>query len=165
LKEHFELQLKNKIDKMKKKIIVLLGLVLISAACGGDDLVSGTETDQINSYIQTNKLLIEDSTTDGLKLAYITKAPAGVLPKKGQKVSVNYAGYFLSGKKFDAGPYAFTLGGGQVISGFDIGVSKFKVGEKAKVIFPSSLGYGAFGQGSIPPNTPLMFELELLGVQ
>jgi len=85
---------------------------------------------------------------------------------------VNYTGTLMDGTKFDSSldrgvPFSFTLGAGQVIQGWDIGVAGMKVGEKRKLTIPSSLAYGDTGTpgGPIPPKATLIFEVELLGVK
>ena len=88
----------------------------------------------------------------------------------GHKVSVNYTGRLLTGKQFDTsigrGPFSFTLGAGQVIKGWDMGVAGMKVGGKRQLVIPPHLGYGASGAGGIiPPNATLVFDVELLGVE
>ena len=87
----------------------------------------------------------------------------------GQSVKVNYTGKFIAGKKidksFDSGTFTFALGQKEVVDGFDFGIAKMKVGEKATLIFLSSLGYGSRGQGSIPANTPLLFDIEVVSAQ
>lgn len=106
------------------------------------------------------------------KLSYeILKPGTGAVAKAGQTVSVHYTGTFLDGKVFDSSvqrgqPFEFPLGAGMVIKGWDQGVEGMKVGEKRKLFIPSDLAYGAAGApGAIPPNTPLVFEVELLGVK
>lgn len=99
----------------------------------------------------------------------------GAEPKAGQKVSVHYTGWLddggKPGKKFDSSrdrgtPFSFTLGAGQVISGWDTGVATMKIGGKRTLIIPPDQGYGARGAGGvIPPNATLIFDVELLGAK
>ncbi len=98
----------------------------------------------------------------------------GAEAKAGQHVRVHYTGWLynegVKGAKFDSSkdrndPFAFNLGGGQVIKGWDEGVQGMKVGGTRELIIPPQLGYGARGAGGvIPPNATLIFEVELLGV-
>lgn len=87
----------------------------------------------------------------------------------GANVVVHYTGYFLNGKVFDSSvqrnqPFQFQLGRGMVIQGWDIGVASMKRGEVCYLFIPAALAYGQNGAGnSIPPNTDLIFQVELLG--
>ncbi|OGG38247.1 peptidylprolyl isomerase [Candidatus Jorgensenbacteria bacterium RIFCSPHIGHO2_02_FULL_45_20] len=90
----------------------------------------------------------------------------------GRTAVVNYIGKLTDGKKFDSSydrgePFSFTLGAGQVIRGWDEGVLGMKVGGKRKLTIPPELGYGAqdIGNGLIPPNSTLIFDVELLDVK
>ncbi len=89
--------------------------------------------------------------------------------KAGDKIAVHYTGTLTNGTKFDSSvdrgqPFTFTLGAGQVIKGWDQGLLGMKVGEIRKLIIPPSFGYGAQVQGPIPPNSTLIFEVELLEI-
>jgi len=94
----------------------------------------------------------------------------GPSPKPGDTVTVHYTGWLLDGTKFDSSvdrddPFAFVLGTGQVIRGWDQGVATMRVGDKARLTIPPELAYGEAGYpGAIPPNATLMFEVELLSI-
>jgi len=86
-------------------------------------------------------------------------------------ITVNYTGWLKDGTKFDSSlnpgrePLRFTLGAGQMIQGFDQGILGMKVGGKRKLTIPPNLGYGSQDKGIIPPNSTLIFELDLLIVE
>jgi len=96
---------------------------------------------------------------------------SGAAPKAGDVVVTHYTGWLTNGTKFDSSvdrkePLEFVLGRGQVIKGWDQGISQMRVGDKVKLTIPPELGYGARGAGGvIPPNATLIFEVELLGVR
>ena len=103
-----------------------------------------------------------------------TNPGTGAEAKAGQHVTVHYTGWLyndgVKGAKFDSSkdrndPFQFGLGAGMVIGGWDEGVQGMKVGGTRLLVIPPALGYGARGAGGvIPPNTTLMFEVELLAV-
>lgn len=97
------------------------------------------------------------------------KVGSGAVAKAGQPVTVHYRGTLTNGQQFDASydrgdPFSFTLGAGEVIKGWDQGVAGMKVGGKRKLVIPPDLAYGAQDKGSIPPNSTLLFNVELLKV-
>ncbi|ARU04016.1 peptidylprolyl isomerase [Comamonas serinivorans] len=112
--------------------------------------------------------------TDALKIED-TVVGTGATAEAGQQVSVHYTGWLLEngakGRKFDSSrdrnqPFAFGLGQGMVIRGWDQGVAGMKVGGQRTLTIPPELGYGAQGAGGvIPPNATLVFDVELLGVR
>ena len=102
---------------------------------------------------------------------------SGPMAASGQTATVNYTGWLYSesapeqkGTKFDSsigrGPFAFKLGAGQVIRGWDQGVQGMKVGGQRRLVLPPEFAYGARGAGNaIPPNATLVFDVELLDVK
>ena len=109
------------------------------------------------------------TTASGLVYEELTLGD-GAEASPGRKVTVHYTGWLTNGTKFDSSkdrnePFVFGLGQGQVIKGWDEGVTGMKVGGKRKLTIPPQLGYGARGAGGvIPPGVTLVFEVELLGV-
>ena len=109
------------------------------------------------------------TTASGLKYAII-KEGEGELVGKEKQVTVHYSGYLLDGTRFDSSverdePFTFVAGVGQVIPGWDEGVQLMKKGSKARFIVPSNLAYGDRDLGKIPPNSILIFDVEVLDVK
>jgi FKBP-type peptidyl-prolyl cis-trans isomerase len=106
----------------------------------------------------------------GLKYLDI-ETGSGETARSGQRAKVHYTGWLTDGQKFDSSvdrrqPFEFTIGAGQVIQGWDEGVTGMKVGGKRKLVIPPAMGYGARGAGGvIPPNAELIFEVELLDLR
>jgi len=111
-----------------------------------------------------------DKTDSGLRYKIIQKG-SGAKAEKGKTVSVHYEGALSNGQVFDSSykrkqPIDFSLGIGQVIPGWDEGISLLKVGDKARFVIPSHLAYGSTGAGGvIPPNATLIFDVELMNVK
>ena len=128
----------------------------------------------LTEYFTKNKIKAM-KTPSGLYYT-ISKKGTGENAKAGKQVSMNYLGKFLDGKKFDGNvdenfapaggrtPLAFTLGVGQVIKGWDEGVQLLNKGARGTLYIPSGLAYGPNGRGPIPPNSILMFDVELLSM-
>jgi FKBP-type peptidyl-prolyl cis-trans isomerase len=106
----------------------------------------------------------------GLSIADV-EVGKGTAARTGDTVRVHYTGHLADGSVFDSSagkaPFEFKLGQGQVIRGWDMGVSGMKPGGKRKLIIPPGLAYGSksMGNGRIPPNSTLYFEVELLEVR
>ncbi|MBS1534507.1 MAG: peptidylprolyl isomerase [Bacteroidetes bacterium] len=111
-----------------------------------------------------------DKTPSGLRYKMIQKG-SGKKAEKGKTVSVHYSGSLENGRVFDSSyarkkPIEFPLGMGHVIEGWDEGIALLHVGDKARFVIPSHLGYGARGAGGvIPPNATLIFDVELMDVK
>ena len=109
------------------------------------------------------------SSENELKIT-INQNGSGDSAETGMSVSVHYTGKLEDGTVFDSSiprgqPFTFTLGAGQVIKGWDLGVEGMKLGEKRSLVIPPHLGYGIRGAGAtIPPNATLIFDIELLEV-
>ncbi|MEN9358568.1 MAG: hypothetical protein RL095_103 [Verrucomicrobiota bacterium] len=112
--------------------------------------------------------MAEITTASGLKIEHLVTG-AGPSPKANSVVVVHYTGWLADGSKFDSSldrgaPAEFPLSG--VIKGWTEGLQLMKLGGKAKLTLPASLGYGARGAGGlIPPNATLVFEVELIDIK
>ncbi len=110
----------------------------------------------------------EVTTASGLRYIEISEG-TGATPLPGQNIMVHYTGWLASNREkfdssFDRGtPIIFPLGHGQVIRGWDEGLSTMKIGGKRRLIIPPDLGYGASGSGPIPGDSTLIFDVELVG--
>lgn len=157
----------------------LAGLPLLAAlatACSSDPVTPDTtdyaaqDEATLKQYIADQKITNAQRQPSGLYFVPDSVNASLPLLKAGQKVSVLYTGQLLNGQVFDATskrgnqPYVFTLGAGQVITGWDLGVALMHKGDKARLLIPSGLAYGA-GYGAIPPNTPLLFTIKVVDAQ
>lgn len=133
-------------------IVVIVGLVMVSRG---------------NTPKEENSMNVE-----GVKIQVLQEG-SGDVAKSGDSVSMNYTGRLESGTVFDSNvdpqfnhpePFTFTLGAGQVIKGWDTGIVGMKVGEKRVLEIEPEFAYGEQGIGPIPPNSTLIFEVELLSV-
>ena len=136
----------------------------------------GLEQSTIGKSAATNTNAPTKVTGDGVKtdsgLQYWEiRVGNGELAKEGSHVRVHYTGWLTTGKKFDSSvdagkPFDFTIGDGEVIKGWEEGVTGMRVGGKRQLRIPPGLGYGAEGSPpDIPPNATLIFDIKLLGVE
>jgi len=166
-------------------VIILGAIVLISVlgGGGGDALVENPSGSPVASATPTLPAqspttapeappdVSGETVTTASGLQYIDiQEGTGESPLTGDTVVVNYTGWLQdSSTKFDSSlerpqPFSFVLGTGSVIAGWDEGVATMKVGGKRRLIIPPELAYGAAGQGSIPPNATLIFDIDLLDI-
>ena len=150
---------------------IMLALAATIAGCGSDSGPSGGATIETTTFAASLGIDLAQmtKTSSGLYYREITTG-SGALAGPGSRVSLHYAGWLANGTQFDANeepaqPLQFTLGAGQVIPGFDEGVRGMKVGGRRQLIIPPSLGYGGSQVGPIPPNSILVFRVDLVAVQ
>jgi FKBP-type peptidyl-prolyl cis-trans isomerase len=148
---------------MKYGLLVLVMLLLAAFA------LAQTKSNAPGSAGPTKVTGDGTKTSSGLQYWDI-KVGSGRMADKGNTVRVHYTGWLTNGKKFDSSvggqPFGFRIGGGEVIKGWEEGVTGMKVGGKRQLRIPPGLAYGAQGYpGAIPPNATLVFDIELLRVE
>lgn len=144
-------------------LVMLSGLLVTCTACSGSG-TSPSSTATADSGLSSITTL---QTTDLV-------VGTGAVASSGRSVTVHYTGWLYKatavdnkGTKFDSSldrgtPFSFTLGAGQVIVGWDQGVLGMRVGGQRRLVIPPSLGYGSRGQGSIPGNATLVFDVQMV---
>jgi peptidylprolyl isomerase len=193
LSNHLPARLRTDLALRRSRLglgVATLGAAVLVAGCGSSGSSStitvGNESASANKLVEHTVVVTTPTTGPLSKEPTITppKGPApttlqtkeivtgtGAEAKTGDAVTVNYVGALYSnGKVFDASwkrkeTFPFTLGKGQVIPGWDKGIVGMKVGGRRELIIPAELAYGKAGRPpSIPPNSPLIFIVDLLGV-
>lgn len=146
---------------VRSSLWVVLSAALLTAACGGDDDSSSSTA----------------PSTPGAPFSQTDlRVGTGAEAVAGRTLTVNYTGWLYDpgqaenkGRQFDSSvgrqPFAFRLGAGSVIRGWDQGFAGMRVGGTRRLVIPPELAYGAAGSGPIPPNATLVFDVELLDVQ
>jgi FKBP-type peptidyl-prolyl cis-trans isomerase FkpA len=139
-----------------KRLIPILGLLVLVSACGGNDSNPTGPSTTTAPYSQTD-LVVGTGTSAAV----------------GNTVTVSYTGWLhdstkpdAKGSQFDSSAnFSFPLGAGRVIRGWDQGVIGMRVGGQRRLVIPPELAYGSTGSGPIPPNATLVFDITLLSVQ
>ncbi len=140
-------------------IILLIGILNTISQGTTQERGTATRANNAEQVVSQAEFLIKD-----VVVGSVQQAVAGSI------VTTHYIGTFEDGTVFDSSlqrgvPFSFTLGAGQVIAGWDIGIAGMKVGGKRELIIPANLAYGNSQIGVIPPNSTLYFEVELIGVK
>ena len=141
-------------------IVIITGAIIIIALIVNNQKASKPKEIMVESTMpQATKLKVED-----------IKEGTGEAVKKGDTIVIHYVGTLENGEKFDSSvdrgtPFETQIGMGNVIQGWDEGVIGMKTGGKRKLTIPPDMGYGDQATGSIPPNSTLIFELDLLEIK
>jgi FKBP-type peptidyl-prolyl cis-trans isomerase len=175
---------------MKRVSALLLSVVWVFSGCVSDEenaqILFERDIQKIETYVTQNPIASVKDAIDGgtgIRMYWTKLSGSGHKVALGDTVSVNYTGKMLDNLVFDTSidsvarannlfnanrtyePFRFIIGRGMVIPGFEFGVFNMEKGDKATVIMPSLYAYGSRGEGRIPPNAPLIFELELVDIK
>lgn len=152
-------------------LFLLMGAAVVGGACKKLDSSvfdaqkqAQIDDQKIQAYLAANSIVaVKDPS--GLYYKIIQNGTGTLAPGSSSQITVKYTGKLLNGSLFDQAntPVSFYLG--QVIPGWQIGLPHIKAGGKILLLIPSALGYGNQSAGSIPPNSVLVFEIELLDVK
>lgn len=142
-----------------QNIAVFAGLALIGYLFFSGPLMSFFKSQPTNNQMPQSGFVAED-----------VNVGTGNIAEPGDTVTVHYVGYLTSGKVFDSSrdtntPFSFTLGEGRVIRGWDEGLQGMRAGGQRRLVIAPDYAYGERGIGPIPPNSTLIFEVELLEVR
>lgn len=151
-----------------KKLLALAVLLTLTGSTFAQKKAPA-KTSPKNAPAEKKELNVEYTTASGLKYK-ITEKGSGTRAVPGSTVAVHYTGTLTNGTKFDSSrdrgqPFSFKLGQGSVIKGWDEGIAMLNVGDKAIFTIPPTLGYGSADMGSIPANSTLIFDVELMEVK
>jgi FKBP-type peptidyl-prolyl cis-trans isomerase len=151
------------------KSIAIMGIVAMAALLASAQSATPKKVAHTSGPIKVTGPGVK--TDDGLEYWDI-RVGNGQTAKEGSHVRVHYTGWLTDGKKFDSSldagkPFDFTIGNGEVIQGWEEGVTGMRVGGKRQLLIPPALAYGDQGtpDGPIPPNATLIFDIQLLGVE
>jgi len=153
---------------MNRCFLLLLVAVIAVSSCKKEENQDEIDEQLIQQYIADNNITNAERTEFGVY--YIIDEPgdsSGVYPNITSTVRVHYRGYFLDGNEFDPGnfddtPINFILS--SVIAGWQIGMPYFEKGSKGRLLIPSAYGYGRAGTPNVPPNSVLVFDVDLVNI-
>ncbi len=155
--------------------VILLAVALVAGGCASSmkekqSSASAESTAQSSAGAPAASARPKQVTLSSGLVYEEVRVGDGALAETGRTVAVHYTGRLTDGTEFDSSrnggePYRFQLGSGRVIRGWDEGIKGMRVGGQRKLVIPAELGYGASGNGPIPPNATLLFDVELVDVK
>ena len=156
---------------MRNRKFWIGGITILALAGCGDSGESGEYPAPRHEALETAPAVDAPAMTEqasGLSVLDVVEGD-GDQAMAGQRVTVYYTGWFLDGEKFDSSldrgePFSFGLGAGEVIAGWDEGVAGMRVGGWRRLVIPPQMAYGESGRPGIPPNSTLVFDVELVDV-
>lgn len=153
---------------MPKSALVVLVIGILALGIASLFIFRITDSFLPSGQAEPTKIM-NNTDAKGLKIEDI-KVGSGREVKSGDNIVINYLGTLEDGTKFDSSydrgePFETQIGTGQVIKGWDLGVVGMKIGGKRKLTIPPSLGYGQQAVGTIPANSTLIFEVELVDIK
>ncbi|WP_321374001.1 FKBP-type peptidyl-prolyl cis-trans isomerase [uncultured Draconibacterium sp.] len=153
-------------------LAIIIGVAVVSCIDEGEEYVPPTKAQEnalLNEYLDTLANRGLDIDTTALGVYYITDSVGnGTYPVVGDTCVVKYTGFFINGSVFDStgdDTWEFVLGTEGFIDGWNDGMRVIDEGGKAYLIIPSELGYGPDGYGSVPPNTSLVFNVDMVEIK
>jgi hypothetical protein len=169
-------------DRRRRGRLLLAGLTGLLAGCGGDATRSAVA--RLRAVVETPPPppdtipeMLDYAASLGVNVADMKKLPEGLLyddvspgradagdttaAAPGDSVDLRYDGFLPSGTKVDSGVVAIRIGGGGVIRGLELAIPGMRAGGKRKLVLPPGLGYGADGTETVPPNSVLVYDVEL----
>jgi FKBP-type peptidyl-prolyl cis-trans isomerase FkpA len=140
---------------------LIISVMLVFGSCRRDDFeyIAKRDREKILEYLEEHELEF-DELESGV-FVVIEEEGTGGYPSENSTVKLNYLGYLINGDEFDSGNGASIYLPGAV-EGFSIGIRQFRRAGKGKILIPSALGYGSYAQGSIPRNSVLIFDVEII---
>lgn len=147
-----------------QRALILPVLAAALVGCGGDDASPTAPSVPANDTYAASlgvNLAAMTKKSDNLYIQDLVVG-TGETATVGKTVTMNYTGWLANGTRFDGGQIPFQLGVGRVIDGWDQGIQGMKIGGKRKLVIGSDLGYGPGGNGPIPPNATLVFDVEFV---
>ena len=156
--------------RLRSRTLLSVPLMLLAACLSGTDpgSPSNPATDTFATSLGVN-IAQMTKISDALYIQDLVVGNGVTTAASGRSVSVTYTGWLPDGTQFDSNvgktPLPFTLGAGQVIEGWELGILGMRAGGKRRLVIGSAMGYGSGGNGAIRPNTTMVFDVQLLSVQ